>query len=197
MKHKEKHESLRTEYLKKMMNLGTLAVARSSHLPFQSELNAMYSSKDAEESRNAVGELNLKILDVCDQTRAIEQLAEGELGIPVQFGADVPDPIRIVVALLLGKALSGAWEYDSKDVGTIVLSASGCNVAIMLLVREAFASQGILRKHIHCELGRTVDENYNLSLKESTFRTLLALESDSEHEELIKAKTLVIRNGKC
>lgn len=196
MKGREKIEGYRTDYMTAMTELGTLAIDRGSHLPLESGLSALRSVQDAEESRNAVTKINQQVAETCNRARAIEQLAHGCIGVPALFGVDIPNAIRVVVAILLGKSLAGTWTYESKNVGALLLPASGGNADDMIVAREAFSSRGILRKHIHCELGRTIDETDKLSLTESAFRTLLALEPDSECEDLIQARSLASTNGR-
>lgn len=61
----------------------------------------------------------------------------------------------------------------------------------LIALREAFRKHRLRRPHILCTVGWTIDEFENLTLKESAFLRLLALESDSECEELYKARELV------
>ena len=192
----ERIEGLRAEYLAAMAELGGLSVDRASHLPSDMGMNALRSPQEAEESAKMVAKITRRIAEVCNRARAIEQRARGSIGIPALFPADVPNAIRVAVAILIGKSLSGSWGHESRNVGTFLQPAAGADPSDLLAVREAFRKGGLLRQHILCDAGRTMDEMSNLSLKEGAFRRLLALEPDSECDDLLKARALVALNGK-
>jgi hypothetical protein len=196
MKDNEKIDGLRTEYLDAMAELGGLSVERASHLPSEIGMNALRSPQEAEESAKTVAKITRRIAEVCNRARAIEQRARGSIGIPALFQADVPNAIRVAIAILVGKSLSGSWMHECRDVGRFLQPAAGADANDLIAVREAFRKSGLLRQHIHCETGRTVDEMGNLSLTEGSFRKLLALEPDSECDDIIKARQLVGVPGK-
>jgi hypothetical protein len=191
MKDNEKIDGLRTEYLDAMAELGGLSVERASHLPSEIGMSALRSPQEAEESAKTVAKITRRIAEVCNRARAIEQRARGSIGIPALFQADVPNAIRVAIAILVGKSLSGSWMHECRDVGSFLQPAAGADANDLIAVREAFRKSGLLRQHIHCETGRTVDEMGNLSLTEGSFRKLLALEPDSECDDIIKARQLV------
>lgn len=110
--------------------------------------------------------------------------------------ADVPNAVRVAVAILIGKSLSGAWTHECRFVGSMLQPAAGAECNDLVTVREAFRKDGMLRPHVLCDAGRTLDEMGSLTLTEGAFRKLLALEPDSECEDLLKAQALVAVNGK-
>ncbi len=74
--------------------------------------------------------------------------------------------------------------------------AAGADATDLIAVREAFLRGGLLRLHILCEPGRTIDEASSLTLTEGAYRKLLALAPDSECDDLVKARALVAVSGK-
>lgn len=196
MKDDVKIDGLRTEYLEAMVELGGLAVDRQSHIPSDMGMNALRSPQEAEESVKVVAKATKRIAEVCNRARAIEQRARGAIGIPVLFGADAPNAIRVAMAILIGKSFSGSWYHECRTVGGILQPAAGTDINDLIIVREAWRKGGVLRQHCHCESGRTIDETYNLTLTEGAFRRILALESDSECDDIIKAKALVGASGR-
>lgn len=196
MKDNEKLDGLRTEYLEAMTELGGLAVDRSSHLPADAGMNSFRSPQDADESIKAVAKITRRIAEVCNRARAIEQRARGGIGVPTLFATDVPNAIRVALAILVGKSLSGSWSHECRSVGTMLQPAAGADINDLLVVREAFRKGGIIRPHIHCEIGRTVEEMSNLAITEAAFRRLLALEPDSECDDLVRARAIVGVNGR-
>jgi len=192
----EKIESLRAEYLAAMAELGGLSVDRASHIPSDMGMNALRSPQEAEESAKMVAKITRRIAEVCNRARAIEQRARGSIGIPALFPADVPNAIRVALAILIGKSLSGSWGHECRNVGTLLQPSAGADPGDLLAVREAFRKGGLLRAHMHVETGRTVDEMGNLTLTEGAFRRLLALEPDSECEDIIRARQIVAACGK-
>ena len=191
MKDAEKMDGLRNEYITAMAEVAGLAVDRASHLPGDTGMGSYRSPEDAAESLKTVEKINKRVADACNKLRAIEQRARGGIGIPTVLGTDVPNAIRAAVAILAGKSLSGHWSHETHHLGVLLLSAGGNNPQDLLAVREAFRKTGLLRPHVRCEPGRTLDELSNLTLTESSFRQLLALEPDSECDDMIRAKELV------
>ena len=196
MKDVEKIDGLRTEYLAAMAELAGLSVDRASHIPGDMGMNALRSPQEAEESAKTITKITRQIAEVCNRARAIEQRARGGIGIPALFTTDVPNAIRVALAILIGKSLSGSWQHECRYVGTILQPAAGADVNDLLSVREAFRRSGLLRPHVHCDVGRTIDEMGNITLAEGAFRRLLALEPDSECDELMKARSIVSVCGK-
>lgn len=192
----EKIDTLRTDYLAAMAELGGLAIDRDSHIPGDGGMNALRSPQEAEESAKAVTKITRRIAEVCNRARAIEQRSRGNIGIPALFESDVPNAIRVTVAILIGKSLSGAWMHECRSVGSILQPAAGADFNDLLAVREAFRLGGMLRQHCHCDPGRTIDEIGSLSLTEGAFRRLLALEPDTECDEIVKARAMVAVCGK-
>lgn len=196
MKDNEKMDGLRSEYLEAMAELSGLAVDRTTHLPADMGMNAMRSPQDAEESIKAVAKITRRIAEVCNRARAIEQRARGAIGIPAILGSDVPNVIRLAVAILAGKSAAGSWIHECRNVGQLLPAAGGADPQDLLTVREAFRKSGLLRPLIHCDPGRTLDEMSNLTFTEAAFRRLLALEPDTECDDLLKARALVAVVGK-
>ena len=196
MKDTEKIDGLRTEYLTAMAELSGWAVDRTSHLPGDMGMNANRSPQDTEESNKAVAKINRQIAEVCNRARAIEQRSRGTIGVPALFESDIPNAIRVALSILVGKSFSGSWQHECRYVGTILQPAAGADVNDILIVRESFRKSGLLRPHILCDAGRTLEEMKNLTMSEKSFRRFLALEPDSECEELIKAQTLVALCGR-
>ena len=134
--------------------------------------------------------------EVCNRARAIEQRSQGKIGIPTLLETDIPNAIRVAIAILAGKSLSGSWQHECRDVGRILQPAAGGDANDLLLVREAFRRNGLLRPHLHLVVGRTIDEMGNLTLTEKAFRQLLVMEPDSECGDLLTAQTSVAVLGK-
>lgn len=197
MKDTEKADGLRAEYIVALKEVAGLAVDRASHLPGDTgSYHAMRSPQESEESIKIVEKVTKLLADGCNKMRAIEQRAKGSIGIPALFGLDVANSIRAAVAILASKALSDAWHHETRSVGILLPSAGGSDPHELITVREAFRKNGLLRPYIHCETGRTLDEFGNLTLKETSFRTLLNLEPDSECDDLIMARQLVAVSSK-
>jgi len=196
MKEIEKIDGLRTEYLAAMAELSGLSVERASHLPSEMGMSALRSPQEVEESAKAVAKITRRIAEVCNRARAVEQRARGGIGIPTLFAADVSNAVRVALAILIGKSLSGSWQHECRFVGTLLQPAAGADSNDLITVREAFRKGGLLRPHLHCEVGRTVDEMGNLTLTEAAFRKLLALEPDNECDDIIKARALVATVGR-
>ena len=196
MKDTEKIDGLRTEYLAAMVELSGLAVDRASHIPGDMGMNANRSPQDTEESNKAVAKITRLIAEVCNRTRAIEQRSRGTIGVPTLFDNDVPNAIRVALSILVGKSFSGSWQHECRYVGTILQPAAGADINDILTVRESFRRGGLLRQHILCDSGRTLEELKNLAMSEKSFRKFLALEPDSECEELLKAQALVAVCGR-
>ena len=196
MKDTEKFGGLRTEYLSAMSELSGLAVDRASHIPGDLGMNALRSPQEKEESEKAVAKITRQIAEVCNRLRAIEQRSRGTLGVPTLFDADVPNAIRVALSILVGKSFSGSWQHECRYVGTLLLPSAGADINDTLTVRESFRKGGLLRPHILCEPGRTIEEIGNLAMNERSFRRFLALEPDSECEELVNARMLVALNGR-
>jgi hypothetical protein len=135
--------------------------------------------------------INRRIAEVCNRARAVEQRARGGIGVPALFGTDVPNAIRVAVAILAEKSASGSFHHECRNVGTLLSPAAGTEPNDLLAVRESFRRGGILRPHVLCEVGRTIDEMSNLTLMEGAFRRFLALEPDTECDDLINARALV------
>jgi hypothetical protein len=192
MKDNEKMTGLRDDYIATLAELASLGCDRESHLTSNcGGYNAIRSASVTSESLTTVETINKKIADTCNKLRAIEQRARGEIGIPALFGTDVPNVIRVAASLLAGKSLSGGFHHETRRLGDFLLPVAGNTPQDLVTVREAFRKSGLLRPHIHCTLGRTIDEMENLTFTESAFRKLLALEPDSECEDLIKARELL------
>ncbi|MDD2600027.1 MAG: hypothetical protein PHO37_12515 [Kiritimatiellae bacterium] len=183
MKEKKVTEELRLEYITTLTEIAGLAIDRDYHLPTTIGINCLRSPEDAEESKQLVARTNIQLDDGCNKLRAIEQSSNGAIGIPALFGTDLPNPIRIAIAILAGKATSGAWPHATHCVGTMLQPSAGTSPKDLLLVRESFSKSGALRPHIHCRLARVIDEISDLTLRESSYRRLLALEPDYECEE--------------
>ena len=196
MKDTEKIDELRREYLATMAELSGWAVDRTSHLPGDMGMNANRSPQDTEESNKAVAKINRQIAEVCNRARAIEQRSRGTIGVPTIFESDVPNCIRVALAILSGKSFSGSWQHECRYLGTLLQPAAGASIEETLIVRESFRKGGLLRQHILCESGRTLEELKNLALSEKSFRKFLALEPDSECEDLLKAQALVAAIGR-
>jgi hypothetical protein len=196
MKSSENLDQLRTDYLAVLSDLSCQAVERACHLPSEIGMSAMRTQQDAEESRKAIDRTTKQIAEVCNRARAIEQRARGGIGIPAVFGSDVPNTIRVAIAVLAGNSLTGAWSHECRVLGTLVQTAGGADPQELLTIREAFRKGGLLRKHCHCDPGRTMGEIGNVTLTESVFRKLLALEPDDECDELLRARALLGVTGK-
>ena len=196
MKDTEKIDGLRTEYLAAMAELSGWAVDRTSHLPGDMGMNANRSPQDTEESNKAVAKITRQIAEVCNRARAIEQRSRGTIGVPTIFESDVPNAIRVALAILVGKSFSGSWQHECRYVGTILQPAAGADINDILTVRESFRKGGLLRPHVLCEPGRTMEEMKNLAMSEKSFRKFIALEPDSECEDLLKAQALLAGNGR-
>ena len=196
MKAPENLESLRLDYLSSLSDLACLGVERASYLPSEAGMSALRTQQDVEETKKAVERTSKRIAEVANKARAIEQRAKGSLGIPVLFNSDVPNSLRVAVAVMAEKSLKSAWTHECRYVGTLVLISGGADPQELLSVREAFRKGGILRQHCHCDQGRTLDEAGNLTLTETSFRKYLALEPDHECEEIIEARRLVNLIGK-
>jgi len=196
MKDTEKMDVLRLEYMNALADLAGLASDRDSHIATDMGMNALRSPQEAEESKQIVKKATSRIAEVCNKLRSIEQRAKGCIGIPVLFDADVPNVIRVVIAFLAGKATSGIWMQETRYLSTLLQPAGGSNPGDLLAVREAFRKTGLLRPYVHCESGRTLDELCDLVLTETSYRKLLALEPDSECDDLAEARKLVAFSGK-
>ena len=196
MKDTEKIDGLRTEFLMTQVELSGLAVDRASHLPSDMGMNANRSPQDTEESNKAVAKITRHIAEVCNRSRAIEQQSRGTIGVPTIFESDVPNAIRVALAILVGKSFSGSWQHECRYVGTILQPAAGADINDLLIVRESFRKGGLLRPHVLCEPGRTMEEMKNLAMSEKSFRKFIALEPDSECEDLLKAQALLAGNGR-
>jgi hypothetical protein len=196
MKENEKIDGLRAEFLVTQVELSGLAVDRASHIPGDMGMNANRSPQDTEESNKAVAKITRQIAEVCNRSRAIEQRSRGTIGVPTIFDSDVPNAIRVALAILAGKSFSGSWQHECRYVGTILQPAAGAEINDILTVRESFRKGGLLRQHILCESGRTLEEMKNLAMSEKSFRKFLALEPDSECEDLLKAQALVAVSGR-
>jgi len=191
MQDNEMIDKLRLDYMSTLAEIASMAVDRHENLPSTMGMNCMRSPQDAAESERIVAQASIRITERCNKLRAIEQRSKGAIGIPSVLGKDVPNAIRVAVAILAGKATSGSWPHETHSVGSLLQPAGGADPKDLLAVREAFRQCGILRPHIHCEQARTIDELSNLAITETSYRLLLALEPDSECDELIKARKLV------
>ena len=196
MKENEKIDGLRTEYLAAMAEMSGLAVDRASHIPGDMGMNSLRSPQEKEESEKVVAKIGRDVAEACNRTRAIEQRSKGLIGVPTLFSTDVPNAIRVALSILVGKSFSGSWQHECRHVGTLLLPSAGADINDTLVVREAFRRNGLLRPHILCEPGRTIEEIGNLAMSERSFRKFLALEPDSECEELINARALVAVSGR-
>ena len=197
MKATENIGELRREYLNALMELGGLSVDRASSLPYDTGLSTLRSPQDVEESLQKTSKITRQIADLCNKLRAIEQRAKGAIGIPALFDKDVPNVIRGVVAILAGKSLMGIWGHECRNVANMLTPAGGADPLDILAVRESFRKGGLLREHTHSEPARVIDEMASLTLSESAFRKLLALEPDYECEELVNARAMVAVAGKA
>lgn len=191
MKENEKMDGLREEYISTMAELASLGIERATNLPSDMGIFGSGSSSNGAESQKLVETINKKIADTCNKLRSIEQRGRGEIGVPVLFGQDVPNVIRLAVSILVGKSISGRYPHETRRLGDFLMPVGGNCPKDLLTIREAFRKTGLLRPHVHCSLGRTIDEIDNLTLTESSFRQLLALEPDSECGDLYKARELV------
>lgn len=156
------------------------------------------SQEDKDERLKETAKLSRKIADQCNKQRAIEQRSGGSIGIPAVFGTDLPNVLRAVVAVLAAKALAGnLLEADTRYLSRLAaLCATTASPDDLLAVREAFRKVGALRPQVYVEAGRTLDELGNITLTETAFRKLLALEPDSECDDLMQAKALVGVTGR-
>ena len=195
MKDTEKIDDLRKQFLSLMNELAGLGIARASHLPIPTTLHALRSPDDVTESTQAVNRANKRIIEVCNQTRAVEQMSRGSLGIPAVFGEDLQNCLRIAVAVMVTKSLTGTCTSDCRYLGNLIQVAAG-EIPDQITVRQAFERKGVLRPHILCEVGRTLDEFSNITLTESAFRKIAALDGDSECDELLRARALVAVSGR-
>ena len=191
MKETEKIDDLRKQFLSLMNELAGLGIARASHLPIPTTLHALRSPDDVTESTQAVNRANKRIIEVCNQTRAVEQMSRGSLGTHALLGTDLPNALRVAVAVVITKNLTGTCTTECRYLGNLIQVAGGAEIADQILVRQAFERKGVLRPHILCEVGRTLDEFSNITLSESAFRKIAALDADSECDELIRARALV------
>jgi hypothetical protein len=196
MKDREKTDELRNEYVSTLAFLAGLATDRATHIPGDAGYGSYRTSAEAAESKAAVEKINLKIAETCNKLRSIEQRARGCIGIPALLGEDVPNAIRLVLAILAGKSLSGYWSHETHHVGAILLPAGGTDPQDLITVREAFRKSGCLRPHIRFEAGRTLDEMSNLTLTETAFRQFLALEPDSECDDVVRAREMIAQLGR-
>lgn len=196
MKDREKTDELRNEYVSTLAFLAGLATDRVTHIPGDAGFGSYRTAADAAESKAAIEKIDLKIAETCNKLRSIEQRTRGVIGIPALFGEDKPNAIRIVLAILAGKAVSGYWSHEVHHVGAILLPAGGTNPQDLITVREAFRKTGCLRPHIRFEAGRTIDEMSNLTLTETAIRQFLALEPDTECDDVVGARELVALLGR-
>ena len=195
MKATDNIDLLRNEYLAALAELASFTVDRSSRISSDMGMNALQSPKEAEENAKALATITRRLAEVCNKLRAIDQRSRGVLGVPALFAVDVPNAIRDVIAILVGKSLSGSWPHECRNLGNLLPASGGADPQELITVREAFRKGGLMRQHIHAEPGRTLDELANLTLSEASFRKLLALEPDSECDELAKARALVAAVG--
>jgi hypothetical protein len=191
-------DGLRSEYMSETKALVMAAVSRQEISVVDLCPRASQTEEDTAEALKKVAKLNRTIADLCNNQRAIEQRSGIKLGIPSLFGHDLPNVLRVLVAVLGAKALSGGvLEVDTRSLGRLGSLAAGAHSPDdLLIVREAFRKSGLLRPHCHVDMGRTLDELANISLTESSFRKLLGLEPDSECDDLMRARALVAVMGK-
>lgn len=191
-------DGLRSEYMAATKEIVMTAVSRQEISVVDLCPRASQTEEDTAEALHKVATLNRTIADLCNKERAIEQRSGGKLGIPAVFSQDIPNVLRVVVAVLGAKALSGGvLEVDTRSLGRLgSLAAGGHNPDDLLIVREAFRKSGLLRPHCHVDAGRTLDELANITLTENAFRKLLGLEPDSECDDLMRARALVAVMGK-
>ena len=195
MKATEDIDSLRDEYLSALAELASFSVDRSSRISSDMGMNALQSPQEIEQNAKALATINRRLAEVSNKLRAIEQRSRGVLGVPALFEVDVPNVIRGVIAILVGKSLAGSWPHECRNLGNLLPASGGVDPRELMTVREAFRRSGILRQHINGDPGRTLDEMSNLTLSEVSFRKLLALETDNECADLVKARALVAAVG--
>ena len=190
---KQDLKQMRSQYLKLTKDLVSTVMKRQSHLSSELCPACYHNPIEERKALKAVAVLNRQASEICDRMRVMETNARGAIGIPAVFKQDVPNVIRIAVAFLAGKSLSASLYQETRTVAALCEMAGGNAPDEMLLLREAMVRSGVLRPHIHCTAGRTIDELENLTLTENAFRKLLSLEPDSEMADIVASQSMVRR----
>jgi len=187
MKEQDNIEQLRAKYTDLLHELAVAIMQRSEIILRDSR----YPDLEPDAARQ-VRNLDLKIESAMNRMRPIEKRSHGKLGIRALFGAkDVPPVVRMAVAMLAMKGLCAAFAMECRSVSSLSEAVAAGKPRDMLTIREAFRKQGILRPFVMLITDRTVDEFADITLRESAFRSLLALEPDQECDEWIRARELL------
>ena len=135
--------------------------------------------------------LRARIAALAEDMRKVEERGQDMVGVRALLGCEPEPVIRLVVALLVGKALSSsvADKFDG-PTDLAELATGTASPKDLLTVREAFANPGgVLRLHCHIYLFRTVDQSKRVSLTERALRTVLGLDQAPAAEfEILAAR---------
>jgi len=118
-----------------------------------------------------LSEVNKEIEGVCNRLAQIE--AERPVGAMALIGdAEIPDSIRMVVAILALNRLSGPAESDFRKVSDLQDFCGGRCPKTALAIRDAFTLTGQLRPYVHLGPASVIDEAM-VVMKETAFAEVL------------------------
>lgn len=183
-------DAIRTGYLDIVKRMVTETATRQEILV---SLCPHFTGDKDEHRKNLKALLDTKsrIAAICNEMRTYEKNHKG-IGVLALFKRDVPDVIRVAVAMLLAQSHSGAVDHDCRSVSRLAQCAAGDDVAGLVTIREAFHSNGTLRPFVNFDYGRSVDELDRLGFKESAVCRLLnyTMAVAQEFDDLAKCREL-------
>ena len=194
MKPSAEIDGLREQYMDVLKETVLAVTERQHRILF--DLCPSNRFENNKEILKELAKLNQHIASLCDRMRIIERQAGGVLGVPALIQGDVPNPVRLVLALLVGKMLTDATSTETRRVSTLAETCGATEPMDLLTIHNAFKKQGVLRRHLLFEYGRTVSEINDPTLTEQAFCTFLNLPDDGEMSELAQMTRHLVKRGK-
>ena len=153
------------------------------------ELCPTFAYSEADDFRKAtlkqLAETNRDISRLCDKLRAIERRGKGVIGLPALGCRDLPNPLRVAVSILAGKMLSHSLSFEARNLAQLAQTAAADIPRDLLLVRDAFRPDGVLRPYVVFRFGRSLDEFSEISLTERAFLSYLHQPKNEEVESML------------
>jgi hypothetical protein len=185
---KNTDDKLKPRYLDTIRDLVQAALRKNALLNY--ELCACQGTPEQKDIQ-ALAEVNRGIDKYCNQLKAIEAETNDTFGIAALLKEDVPDSVRIALAILTAQVLTG--EVTIHDIAHLSELAAGREPEGLVQIHEAFtcSPSGVLRTH--CSLNFRNAKNLGQvrpTLMESAFRIVCGLSVDVEFDEIIRVETL-------
>ena len=140
-------------------------------------------SDPTREELERYSELQARIAVLAQEQRQVEEQAEMRLGVLALLDTEPALPVRLAVALLTGKALSGALSNRIDSVSELAEHAvPNSNPADILRIRQSFSRGGVLRPHCSFIMRRNLGSCQRVALTERAVGILLNLPAEQALE---------------